>query len=722
MEEQNTGKKKVLHMRPTLKDKKRILVKVGTCVVTNKEGYIGLARIGGVVEQICSLKEQGKEVVLVSSGAVAFGRQKFNLPNGDLSRVCASAGQSGLMGFYEILFQHRGVQCAQVLVTDDDFSSEERRENLKETLNTLLKFGAVPIINENDVISTRKTPLRDESDHVFWDNDSLSALIGGEIKAELVILLSDVEGLYKKPPTENEEPEVISTYVPDTDFTIGKGSVVGRGGMQAKVEASLDAINKGVEAVVIASGQRRNVILDIVAGKKIGTLFVSNPQDELSSSIREVAHMARTEGRRLLLLSTEERKQVLLAIADLLVERKEEIMKANQVDLENAKETNLKSTLLSRLKFSDQKLDVLVEGIKQIANAEEMIGLEKSRTELAENLILSETTAPIGVILVIFESRPDVLPQVVSLCIKTGNSLLLKGGKEALCTNAVLHTIIGDAIDASSSGKVSREVIGLVETREDIKELLDLDGDIDLIIPRGSSQLVRYIQTNTKIPVLGHAEGVCHVYVDKSASLDKAIRIAIDSKCDYPAACNAMETLLLHKSLLSPAEDCTAQKILQALADKGVTLHAGSRLKKEAEHLSKFFDDSVKVTYKEEYGDLAVSVECVDDTSDAVLHINTYGSGHTDSIVSEDEEAVEYFLKHSDSACVFYNASTRFADGFRFGLGAEVGISTGKIHARGPVGMTGLLTTKWKLISTSENGDVVEDFKDGSKKYTHKKI
>lgn len=303
----------------------------------------------------------------------------------------------------------------------------------------------------------------------------------------------------------------------------------------------------------------------------------------------------------------------------------------------------------------------------------------------------------IGVVLVIFESRPDCLPQIAALAIKSGNGLILKGGKEAHQTNEYLHALISEAIEEASEGSVSRAIVNLVNTREDVKQLLKMEEYIDLVIPRGSNDLVKSIMSNTKITVLGHADGVCHIYVDASADEVKAQRIICDAKLDYPAACNAVETILFHRHHVDTG---LMEKVLRLLRKEGVTIYGSEKVRGEG------LCEQLVNDFHTEYGELKVSVEIVDSLSEAIEHINTFSSSHTEAIISEDGNAVQEFLARVDSACVFHNSSTRFADGYRFGLGAEVGISTSRIHARGPVGVEGLLSYKWLLRSSAKEGHV----------------
>jgi delta-1-pyrroline-5-carboxylate synthetase len=316
--------------------------------------------------------------------------------------------------------------------------------------------------------------------------------------------------------------------------------------------------------------------------------------------------------------------------------------------------------------------------------------------------------------MIIFESRPDSLPQISALALASGNGLLLKGGKEATYSNSMLHKVIGDAIEKASDLKISREVISLITSRGEVADMLNLDDDIDLIIPRGGNKLVSYIKANTKIPVLGHADGVCHVYVSGTGSADSASKLVVDAKTDYPTACNAMETLLLHRDTLSNG---VAMSTLMNLRAAGVKCLGGPNAMKCG------LCDNAAPALKFEYSNLTCMVEVVDSVEQAVEWIHNYGSGHTEAIIcADDDPEGEYFLQNVDAACVFKNASTRFADGYRFGLGAEVGISTGRIHARGPVGVEGLLTTKWQL--RSQGVDCVAEFGGDTpkKSYTHKDL
>nr|XP_023889211.1 delta-1-pyrroline-5-carboxylate synthase-like [Quercus suber]POF21871.1 delta-1-pyrroline-5-carboxylate synthase [Quercus suber] len=706
--------------RAFLKEVKRLVIKVGTAVVTRADGRLALGRLGALCEQIKDLNTQGYEVIVVSSGAVGLGRQRLkyrrlvNSSFADLQKpqveldgkACAAVGQNCLMALYDTLFSQLDVTSAQLLVTDNDFRDKAFRNQLSETVQSLLALKVIPIFNENDAVSTRRAPYEDSSG-IFWDNDSLAALLALELKADLLILLSDVEGLYSGPPSDPKS-NLIHTYVKEKHqggITFGDKSRMGRGGMTAKVKAAVNAAYAGIP-VVITSGCAPENIIKVLQGECLGTLFHQDahlwaPVKECSS--REMAVAARESSRRLQAISSHDRRKILLDIADALEANEKLIKTENEADVTTAQQAGYEKSLIARLALKPGKISSLANSIRVLANMEDPIGRILKRTELADGLVLEKTSSPLGVLLIVFESRPDALVQIASLAIRSGNGLLLKGGKEAKRSNAILHKIITDAIPDSVGGKL----IGLVTSREEIPDLLKLDDVIDLVIPRGSNKLVSQIKNSTKIPVLGHADGICHVYLDKSANMDMAKRIVVDAKVDYPAACNAMETLLVHKDL-SQSEGLS--ELIVELQVEGVTLYGGPR----ASSLLNFPEAR---SFHHEYNSLACTVEIVDDVYAAIDHIHQHGSAHTDCIIAEDQEVAEVFLHQVDSAAVFHNASTRFCDGARFGLGAEVGISTSRIHARGPVGVEGLLTTRWILKGS---GQVVDGDKDIV--YTHKDL
>lgn len=406
---------------------------------------------------------------------------------------------------------------------------------------------------------------------------------------------------------------------------------------------------------------------------------------------------------------TDLKNKALKSIADKLKKKSGEIIAQNKIDLDNGIKSNLSSPLQKRLKFDEKKLETVINGINDLIKLEDPVNKILSVMQLDQDLILTKVSVPIGVIGVIFESRPDALVQISTLCLKSGNSVILKGGKEAVNTNKILSEIIISSIEEID--RIFKNTMHLIETREEVKEILQYDKYINLIIPRGSNDFVRFIQNNTSIPVLGHADGICHLYIDNEADINEAVKIAIDSKTQYVAVCNALETLLVHKEIAQ----AFLPELKKEMDKKNVQLIGDEETLKIIPGIQK----ATEKDWKTEYLDLILSIKTVDNIDQAIEHINTYGSNHTDSIVTKNKQNADKFKSLVDSASVLVNCSTRFSDGFRYGMGAEVGISTNKIHARGPVGLEGL--TIYKYILEGKN-HIVDDYATGKKKFNHKRL
>lgn len=424
--------------------------------------------------------------------------------------------------------------------------------------------------------------------------------------------------------------------------------------------------------------------------------------------MKEIAKKVKADSFLLMASSNDMRNTCLKNIIENLKKDKEHILNENKRDIENAENENISSSILSRLLFDEHKMDTVIAGINDLIKMPDPIGKITLKRELDEGLVLTRTTTPIGVIGVIFEARPDALVQIASLCIKSGNAAILKGGSEALLTNRALFESIKRAVKDSN---LPEHALVQLEARSDVSELLSCYEYVDLLIPRGSNSFVKYIMDNTSIPVMGHADGICHTYVDEDFDLDKSIRILVDAKTQYPSACNTTETVLVHKN----AVDKLFPKLNNAFNDAKIKVFAH-------ENIIDKFDNAVPATdnsFHTEYLEKTVNVKTVDDIDEAINHINTYGSHHTDAILTNIDSNADYFMNRVDSANVYKNCSTRFADGFRYGFGAEVGISTGKLHARGPVGLEGLCTYKYKLYG---NGDIVADYADGKKEFHFKDL
>ena len=432
------------------------------------------------------------------------------------------------------------------------------------------------------------------------------------------------------------------------------------------------------------------------------------------SDIDSICRAARSAALALAPLSDEVRNRALAAVADAIDENARRILDANEKDVAAAEPLvasgEMSEPLLKRLELTGGKIAQMADGVRAVAALPDPLGVARMATLLDEELTLRRITCPLGVIAAVFESRPDALVQIASLCLKSGNAAILKGGREAAHTNRLLSELLRGA--ASSAGEVPADALQLVEAREDVQALLSRDDAVDLLIPRGSNEFVRYIKEHSSIPVLGHADGVCHLYVDEAADTEMAVRLALDAKTQYPAVCNAIETLLVHEKKAGEYLPLVAD----ALQEKGVAIRGCAATQAILTSAGAANEED----WKTEYLDLIISVRVVESLAQAVDHVNRYGSRHTDAIVTSDEAAARTFLSRVDAASVMWNASTRLADGFRYGFGAEVGIATDKIHARGPVGLEGLVTYKYQIEG---NGHLVSDYEGAdARAFLHKPL
>ena len=432
----------------------------------------------------------------------------------------------------------------------------------------------------------------------------------------------------------------------------------------------------------------------------------------MMSEVVKKAKAARQASYGLAKLDIESKNAALNAIAEAIWTHRESLLEANQKDLDAAdgmlRKGEITEAMIKRLALNTSKIQGIVDMVKSVASLDDPVGKTEYARELDEGLDLFRVTSPLGVVAVIFESRPDALVQIASLCLKSGNSVLLKGGSEARHSNRELYTIIKEVTGGLPGGWIQ-----IMEARDEVTKLLELDAYVDLIIPRGSNEFVRYIQNNTRIPVLGHADGVCHIYVDSDADLDMAVRVCLDAKVQYPSVCNAVDTILVHEDIaqgfLAPMVETLLGKDVEVRGDERVLEIIGDGVKAATD------DD-----WGHEYLDYIVALKIVSDVDEAITHINRYGSHHTDAVITGNAETAIYFIDSVDSANVFWNASTRFADGYRYGLGSEVGISTGKIHARGPSGLEGLTIYRYILRG---GGHIVADYVgEDARKYTHRPI
>lgn len=441
--------------------------------------------------------------------------------------------------------------------------------------------------------------------------------------------------------------------------------------------------------------------------------------DPTSTSARgglaSIAHSARVASRKLALLSSEARTTALLAIADALEQNSARILAANARDCAAADSLvssgEMSQALFARLRIKENGVAEMAARVREVANLPDPLGKRLSAMELDDGLVLHKESCPLGVLAVVFEARPDAVPQVASLALKSGNAVLLKGGAEAATANETIVAIWQNAL--GNFPQIPKGSIHLLQSRSDVTELLHLEGQVDLLIPRGSKEFVSFIERNSRIPVLGHGEGICHVLVDRAADLHKAVAITMDSKVQYPAACNSLETLLVHKEIAASF----LPKVVAELQNAKVEIRGCPRVVGLVPNAH--VHQATEQDWSTEYSDLILSVKIVDTIDAGLEHIHTYGSKHTECIVTEDQAVADRFLREVDAAGVFHNASTRFADGYRYGLGAEVGISNGKLHARGPMGIEGLTTYKYKLYG---NGQTVAEYSSGRRHFKHKPL
>lgn len=429
-----------------------------------------------------------------------------------------------------------------------------------------------------------------------------------------------------------------------------------------------------------------------------------------NSSLPDLARATRTAAQALASLTTAQKNRAIEAIAQALEAAEADILAANRADCEIAETEQISPALYARLKFGPEKLRGAIAGVRDLGRLADPVGEVQIQRRLDDGLVLRRLSCPVGVLGVIFEARPDAVIQISSLAIKSGNGAILKGGREAVRSCKAIVQAIQTGLRHSD---VDPAAIQLLTSRSEIAELLKLDKDVDLIIPRGSNAFVRYVQDNTNIPVLGHADGICHLYVDAAADSEKAVAIAIDAKTHYPAACNAIETLLIHQDIAATLLPTLAKALDQAR----VALRGDAQVQAILQASGLEVVSATEEDWSTEYSDLILALKVVDSAEGAIAHINRYGSRHTDAIVTENAAIAQQFLSQVDSAGVYHNCSTRFADGFRYGFGAEVGISTQKLPPRGPVGLEGLITYKYQLLG---DGHIAATYTgDGARMFLH---
>ncbi len=677
---------------------KRIVVKVGSNVLTRADGKIDVTRLSHIVDQIVWLRNNGREVILVSSGAVACGRGELRLHHEldgvEQRQLFASLGQAKLMQLYYDLFREFDVRVGQVLTMKKNFATEEEYLNQRACVGVMLDNGVVPIVNENDTVSITEL--------MFTDNDELSALMATMMDCDELILLTNVDGLYDNDPQAPQSKVIplVKLGEAPTAHIQDSHSAHGRGGMASKLRAARLVAERGIK-VSIANGTRQNILIDLAVHPQSvpHTEFLpgekrqpgrQTPLTALSPDTRERLTRVKEASVELATMTDEQRRSILNAVADELDASQEAILQANGLDLA---EMDKASPLCDRLRLTPERLGDIATDMRKVASLPSPLGaISKDRT-LPNGLHLRHISVPFGVVGVIYEARPNVTYDVFSLCFKTGNACVLKGGRDARHTNLASVALIRKVLAAHGASPHSIEL--MPSTHEATDEMLNAVGYIDLCIPRGGRRLIDTVRNNAKVPVIETGAGVVHCYFDEAGDADIACGIIDNAKTRRPSVCNSLDTLLIHEKRLSDLP-----RLLGKLASKSVELYADTQaLQALNEHYPRHLLHKTEgdTTWHTEWMSLRMGVRTVASLDEALRHIATYGSGHSECIVSEDTSTQRLFRERVDAACVYVNAPTSFTDGAQFGMGAEIGISTQKLGARGPMALEEITTYKWLI-------------------------
>ena len=644
---------------------KRIVIKVGTSTLAHNTGNLNIRRVSKLIEVMSDLKNSGKDVIFVTSGAQGVGAAKAGLHSKPKEmpkkQACAAIGQCELMHIYDREFANYNHTVAQVLLTRDVISNKTRKENVINTFNTLLDMGIVPIINANDTVSIQELD--------FDENDTLSAIVAALCSADLLIILTDVDGLYDKNPKlpgAKLIPEVKQITSEMISSAKDKGSEFASGGM-----------------ITVSVPRYFTICLRI----RLSAQYSPQTRTERKnmSYIDELGKKAKSAAKISAMLSQSLKNDILATIAAMLENGRDEIKKANELDITAAHENNMAASMVDRLTLTDARIDGMAEGVRQVAALPDPVGKILGGNTLPNGLTVIKKSVPLGVIGIIFESRPNVTVDAGCLCLKAGNTVILRGGSDAINSNKCL---VGIMRAAAEKHGVNPDIVQLVEdtSRDTATELMKANEYVDVLIPRGGGGLINAVIKNATVPVIQTGEGNCHVYVDRFADIDMAVDIVDNAKTQRPSVCNAIENVLVHKNI--------AEGFLKKLAERwnGKVTFVGDEASSAYITLEKIADDE---DYRREFLDLKIAVKTVDDIDEAIAHINRFGTGHSECIVTEYLRNAEKFQREVDAAAVYVNASTRFTDGFEFGLGAEIGISTQKLHVRGPMGLEALTTFKY---------------------------
>ena len=712
---------------------RRIVLKVGSNVLSTPHGKLDLNKLMEISEAVSFLKDEGKQVILVSSGAVAAGKMRLrNTPSNSrkqslgMMQSSAAIGQSILMEHYNNFFAKHKLTAAQLLLTQEDFNDDLRHANLQNTIDSLLALDTVPIINENDPVSVDNLgvcvlpnetlpeklhrAVSDKSVYlekclpsqkVFGDNDMLSALVARSVKADMLIMLSDVDGLYTCNPKSRSDARLLDHVLqitPDIEtMAAGECGENGKGGMETKLRAAKYA-NSGGIPVIIANGKNTATLQKLMQGEPVGTFFesASFAEEKTLEGKRDIREKltpklvaAQEASRKLALLSESEKNEALRTVAKAVGAYAADIISANSIDVDKAQKKKMRDSLIDRLSLNEKRIKEMESMLNYVADLKDPIGEVMDAWEVKNGLKMRKVRVPIGVIGVIYESRPNVTVDSFALCLKSGNAVILKGGSDSLNSNLAIVKIIKQALKKTS---VPADSLQLLEGgREEANELMKANSYVDLIVPRGGVGLIQSVRQNSVVPVLETGVGNCHLYVDKDADLEMALRIGINAKCQRPGTCNAIEKVVVHSDV--------AQKFLPMLvkeySDRKVEMRCDEASYSIVTSAGAIAKKATEEDWGKEYLDLIVGIKLVNSLEEAISHINKYNSKHSEAIITESRASAQRFMKEIDAAALYWNASTRFTDGGEFGFGAEIGISTQKLHARGPVGLRELTSYKY---------------------------
>ncbi len=696
----------------------RIVIKIGSNVLTREDGTLDTTRISALVDQTAKLRQAGHELVLVSSGAVACGRSVFrdaglnslagsreqtdhNLDAVEQRQLFSAVGQVRLMDRYYSLYKDYGIKVGQVLTMKESFSTEKEYQNQRACMELMLSNGVIPIVNENDTVSITEL--------MFTDNDELSGLVAEMMQASLLILLSNVDGIYDGDPA-SPDVRLLTKVLPGENlsgYIRSSKSSFGRGGMDSKSGIAQKLASEGVR-VIIADGNRENVLVDLLqkpeavphtefvpadAKPSARPQFVANRhqlfdevrQDEGGQEVANLLRRAKSACAEIARLSDEKRREVLDAVADAILKNKNELLAANAEDLSKMDPAN---PLYDRLKLDGTRLEGIAADMSAVAALPSPLGRVLDERLRPNGLHLRKVSVPFGVIGMIYEARPNVTWDVFSLCFKSGNVAVLKGGKDAARSNEAAVKTIRKVLKDKG---ISEDAVTLLpSTHEATAELLGAVGLVDLVIPRGGRRLIDFVRANAKVPCIETGAGVVNCYFDADGDLKKGTAIVLNAKTRRVSVCNALDCLIVHSSRLADLAELCAP-----LADKQVRIYADEAAYAALDGRYPLLEHADDASFGTEYMDYKMAVRSVDSLDAALEHISKYGSGHSESIVTENEATAEIFRREVDAACVYVNAPTSFTDGGQFGLGAEIGISTQKLGARGPMGLEEITSYKW---------------------------